>query len=296
MQTDIPLKRLRNGLSVSTLSRQFWCEKAVELSLTHKVPETEEMARGKTRHKELHEETAELIQVKVASIVDSIGLGLHNMLVGLIRVKEKAQTRELPVFGWLPTLNIPLFGHIDELLVEDDRTKIIDHKTRKSDRMPGRAQIRVTEFQLMTYYGLLKTIQSETFDFRKILECYNLNGNSTFTDEFLDELGPKEEPLEKNLLKLTIMINEAAKIIPELSKDLEIIYENQETKRHIGKHNFQFNTESWKRDIEYATQYWLGKRPAILVDERNRWKCNYCAFKSGSICPIWIELNNKNIL
>lgn len=274
---------------MSTLSSQFWCEKAVELSLTHKVPETEAMARGKTRHKELHEETAELIPVKVASIADSIGLGLHNMLVGLIRVKEKAQTRELPVFGWLPRLNIPLFGHIDELLVEDNRTKVIDHKTRKSDRMPTRAQIRVTEFQLMSYYSLLKTIQSESFDFRKILECYNLDSNSTFTDEFLDELGPNEKPLEKNLLKLTIMINEAAQIIPELSKDLVISYENQETKKLIGKHSFQFDAESWKRDIEFASQYWLGERPAMLVGERNRWKCNFCAFKSGSICPIWTE-------
>jgi len=274
---------------VSTLSSQFWCEKAVELSLTHKIPETEEMARGRTRHQELHEETAELIQVKVVSIADSIGLGLHNMLVGLIRVKEKAQTRELPVFGWLPKLNIPLFGHIDELLVEDNRTKVIDHKTRKSDRMPTRAQTRVTEFQLMTYYVLLKTIQSESFDFRKILECYDLDSNSTFTDEFLDELGPNEKPLEKNLLKLTTLINEAARIIPELSKDLEIIYENQQTKKLIGKHSFQFDAESWKRDIEFATQYWLGERPAMLVGERNRWKCNFCTFKSESICPIWTE-------
>ena len=274
---------------MSTLSSQFWCEKAVELSLTHKVPETEAMARGRTRHKELHEETAELIPVKVVSIADSIGLGFHNMLVGLIRVKEKAQTRELPVFGWLPKLNIPLFGHIDELLVEDNRTKVIDHKTRKSDRMPTRAQIRVTEFQLMSYYSLLKTIQSESFDFRKILECYNLDSNSTFTDEFLDELGPNEKPLEKNLLKLTIMINEAAQIIPKLSKDLVISYENQETKKLIGKHSFQFDAESWKRDIEFASQYWLGERPAMLVGERNRWKCNFCAFKSGSICPIWTE-------
>lgn len=274
---------------MSTLSSQFWCEKAVELSLTHKVPETEEMARGKTRHKELHEETAELIPVKVVSIADSIGLGLHNLLVGLIRVKEKAQTRELPVFGWLPILNIPLFGHIDELLVEDDRTKVIDHKTRKSGRMPTRAQIRVTEFQLMTYYHLLKNIRSGVFDFRKILECYNLDSNSTFTDEFLDELGLAEEPLEKNLLKLTIMINEAAGIIPELSQDLEIIYENQQTKRHIGKHTFKFDAENWRRDIDYAVQYWLGQRPARLVGERNRWKCNFCAFKSESICPIWTE-------
>ncbi|MGB6681782.1 MAG: PD-(D/E)XK nuclease family protein [Candidatus Bathyarchaeia archaeon] len=289
MQADIPLKKLKNRLSVSTLSSQFWCEKAVELSFTHKVPETEVMARGRTRHKELHEETAELIPVKVVSIADSIGLGFHNMLVGLIRVKEKAQTRELPVFGWLPRLNIPLFGHIDELLVEDNRTKVIDHKTRKSDRMPTRAQTRVTEFQLMSYYSLLKTIQSETFDFRKILECYNLDSNSTFTDEFLDELGPNEKPLEKNLLKLTIMINEAAKIIPELSKDLEIIYENQDTKKLIGKHTFQFDAERWKRDIEFATQYWLGERPAMLVGKRNRWKCNFCAFKSESICPIWKE-------
>jgi len=75
--------------------------------------------------------------------------------------------------------------------------------------------------------------------------------------------------------------------IPELSKELEIIYEAQETGKIIGTHRFAFNNEKWTRDLEFALDYWLGKRAAIPVGEKNRWKCNFCSFKSESICPIW---------
>jgi len=75
--------------------------------------------------------------------------------------------------------------------------------------------------------------------------------------------------------------------IPELSEELEVIYENQQTKRIIGSHRFQFSEGAWKKDLEFASQYWMGNRPAKPVGEKNRWKCDYCPFKEQSICSIW---------
>jgi len=287
---DIPLRRFaKRGLSVSTIADQFWCEKRVELSFLYPLPRTEEMSIGKARHDELHKEIAELISVRITSTADMIGVRLHNMVVGLATVLKEKRTRELPVIGFFSGLNTPVIGQIDELQVEGKRTRIIDHKTRKSKKMPSLSQIRVAEFQLMTYYRLLKQIQSETLDLKNVLNFYDLNESSLITQEFLAQLEPSHRPKERNLLRLGGMAVRFAKRLPELSEDLEVIYENQETNRIIGSHRFQFSEETWKQDLEFASQYWLGNRPAKPVSEANRWKCDYCGFKERSICPVWTE-------
>jgi exonuclease V len=173
--------------------------------------------------------------------------------------------------------------------VEGKRTRIIDHKTRRSNKMPSPSQTRVAEFQLMTYYRLLKQVRSETLDLKNVLNFYDLNESSLITQEFLAQLEPSHRPKERNLLRLGGMAVRFAKRLPELSEDLEVIYENKETNRIIGSHRFQFSEETWKQDLEFASQYWLGNRPAKPVSERNRWKCDYCGFKERSICPVWTE-------
>ena len=290
MRLETPLRRFaRNGLSVSTIAAQFWCEKRVELSFLHPLPRTEEMSIGRARHDELHKEIAELISVRITSPADMIGVRLHNMVAGLATVLKEKRTRELPVIGFLYGLNTPVIGQIDELRVEGKRTRIIDHKTRRSDKMPSLPQIRVAEFQLMTYYRLLKEIRSEALDLKDVLNFYDLDEISLITQEFLAQLEPAHRPKERNLLKLGSIALRFAKRLPELSENLEVVYENQETNRIIGSHRFQFSEEAWKQDFEFASQYWLGNRPAKPVNEANRWKCDYCGFKERSICPVWTD-------
>lgn len=244
------------------------------------------MSIGKARHDELHKDIAEVISIRTTSTADTVGVRLHNMVVGHARVLKRKRTRELPVIGFFSGLNTPIIGQIDELQVEGKRTRIIDHKTRRSNKMPSLSQIRVAEFQLMTYYSLLRQIRSETLDLKNVLNFYGLNERSSFTQEFLAQLEPRQRPKERNLLRMGNMAVRFARHLPELSEDLEVIYENQETNRIIGSHRFQFSEEAWRRDFESASQYWLGNRPAITVGEANRWKCAYCGFKERSICPM----------
>jgi len=245
------------------------------------------MSLGKARHEELHKEIAELISVQITSTADMIGVRLHNMAVGLATVLKEKRTRELPVIGFFSGLNTPVIGQIDELQVEGKKTRIIDHKTRRSNKMPSLPQIRVAEFQLMTYCELLKEIRSEALDLKDVLNFYGLNESSLITQEFLAQLEPRQRPKERNLLKMGNVAVRFAKHLPELSEELEVVYENQETNRIIGSHRFQFSEEAWRRDLEFASQYWLGNRPAKTVSESNRWKCAYCGFKESSICPVW---------
>jgi len=277
----------RNGLSVSTIADQFWCEKRVELSFSYPLPMTVEMTIGKARHDELHREIAELIPVQAASIADAVGVRFHNMLTGLTHLVHKRQAREVPVIGMSPYLPVPIFGQIDELLVRERQTKIIDHKTRKSNKMPSVAQTRVSEFQLMTYYMLLKQFRSRTTDLDEVLRFYGLKENSMFSDELLKQLGPHGGPVQTNIVRLAEMAVRSATAIPEPSTELEIVYETQDTQRLIGSHRFEFSKDDWKEDLDFAAQYWLGKRPAKPVGEKNRWKCDYCPFKKQSICSVW---------
>ena len=287
MYAETPLNKIRRGVAVTTIANQFWCEKAVELAFTHKTPETEEMRKGKERHDVLHKEIAELLPVTVTSIEDRIGVMYHNAMVGMVSLIKKNKTREIPVVGWLSALDIPVFGKIDELVVRNNETRIIDHKTRRGETKPSPAQVRVTEFQVMAYYQLLSAVKSNSFNILEVLKFYNLDHASTFSASFLNQLDNRSRPIETNLSKLGAVVMKAFEKIPELSKELEIIYEAQETGKIIGTHRFAFNNEKWTRDLEFALDYWLGKRAAIPVGEKNRWKCNFCSFKSESICPIW---------
>jgi exonuclease V len=288
--SDIPLKKFaKRGLSVTKISNQFWCEKQVELSFLHPRELTEEMAIGRSRHDELHREVAELIQVRATSEVDFMGIRLHNMFVGLRRLLQEKLTREVPIMGFFSNLGVPVIGQIDELLVEKGRTRIIDHKTRRTDSMPSAAQTRVAEFQLMTYHELFRRFRAEPLHLREVLKFHGLNERSRITDELLAQLEPNQYPAERNITKLGRMVVRAAKTIPNLSKDLEVIYESQQTKKIIGSHRFQFSEKAWKQDLQFASQYWLGNRAAKPVDEANRWKCAFCEFKEKAICPVWAE-------
>ena len=75
-----------NGIAVTDLSAQLWCEKQLEFSLEKGRLETKELLKGKERHRELHEEVATLIKVEPKTLADSFALSLHNTQVGLKRL------------------------------------------------------------------------------------------------------------------------------------------------------------------------------------------------------------------
>ena len=156
-----------NGIAVTDLSSQLWCEKQLEFALEKGRKETAEMKAGKERHRELHEEIAILVKVEPKTLVDSVALRLHNAQVGLNRLLLTGMTREIPLFGKINSLFI--MGVTDEIILKNNSLHILDTKTRKSNSMPSEAQKRTTRFQLMLYNKIIQDLVGAKFTTENIL-------------------------------------------------------------------------------------------------------------------------------
>ena len=66
---------------------------------------------------------------------------------------------------------------------------------------------------------------------------------------------------------------------PKIDNNLEVRYEYQENKNMIGVDKFQFNSSGFKLNCDFVEEFWIEKRNAIPVSEKNKWKCSYCEFR-----------------
>lgn len=264
------------GIGVTDLSSQLWCEKQLEFSLERGRTVKIEMKKGKERHRELHEEVADLIKVETKTTSDRVALILHNQTVGLKRLVSQGMTRELPVWGYVNSLFVK--GSVDELNLKNRRLYIIDTKTRKSNNMPSEAQKITTRFQLMAYNKLLHDLVAGKFLCEQLLKSFGLNNSDTISDEFrkqVDEIGDKIDPNISNFSSATLRL---FKRLPPPEKEMVVKYETQDTRELIGVDEFSFDSERFQRDCDFVEDFWLGEREAKTVGIKNSWKCGFCEF------------------
>lgn len=264
------------GVAVTDLSAQLWCEKQLEFSLEKGRTETEEMSKGKERHKDLHKEVAILVKVEPKTQVDRIALRIHNVQVGLKRLMNEGMTRELPIFGRINSLFI--LGSIDELQKKGKSLFVLDTKTRQNNTLPSEAQKRTTRFQLMLYHKLISDVISGKFVTGDIMEFYNFGDSDKISNEFKEQIMEIDKTIEPNIQRLIGATFSLFKKLPPLEKTMRIRYEYQETKEQIGIEEFAFDALNFERDCNFVEGFWLGKRKAIPVGVNNAWKCKRCEF------------------
>lgn len=269
-----------NGIRITDLSAQLWCEKQLEFSLEKGRIETKGMSKGKERHKELHEEITTLVKVEPKTKVDYVALRLYNIQVGLERLNLKGITRELPVFGKINSLFV--MGVVDELNLEDNHLLILDTKTRQRATMPSEAQRRTTRFQLMLYNKLIQDSVREKFSTEDLLSFYGFKKSDKISDEFKKQINDIGGRIEPNIKKLADKSFELFQTLPIPEKIMNIRYEFQQNRKLIGIDDFSFESHSFQKDCNFVEEFWLEKRKAIPVGMDYSWKCNYCEF--NNIC------------
>lgn len=280
---ETPLTQFRpSGVFVTDLSEQLWCEKQLELSFIHGSEETEEMQVGGEIHAQLEEEIVPIIIVRPSTPEDRLAIKLDNLFGRSLQLKQEGITRELPVKGIIAELFV--HGKIDELILDDGMTKIVDDKTRKKPTMPGDAQLRTVEFQLMLYHRIMGQIQDRIFKPEQLLSKYSFTKKSRISDNFQKELKCVSHKMEPNLLKLCKLAFSSVQSLPPISDDLCVTYRYQEDKKIIGTHTFKFDDSVFKRNLDFCKEYWYGKRAASPVGESDRWKCEYCKLRDKCGC------------
>jgi exonuclease V len=277
-----PLNYRQYGLKVTDLSSQLWCEKQLEFSLLKGRKKTAEMQQGEQRHQDLHEEIAVLVDVEPKTLEDTVLLKLHNSYVGLHALSKEGMTREIPVWGTIHSLDV--VGVIDELILEKGTLKIVDTKTRRSNRMPTEAQKRTTRFQLMLYKYLFDALTKGAFTSSDLLKFYHLNKKSSITEDLQNQLQSLGEQIEPNISTFAKTVFTLFQQFHEIHNIFEVRYEHQASKNTIGIERFEFNAHELNSNCAFAKDFWVGKREARVVNDQNRWKCRYCEFTK--ICPI----------
>ncbi|MEL7669296.1 PD-(D/E)XK nuclease family protein [Methanobacterium sp.] len=287
-------------LGPSTIASQFWCEMAVDLRRQYGEVQTPEKEKGSEIHKDRFLEVLEEIVVEIKTPADKLHSNVHNMNVELELYQKEGLTRELPILSKFKSALIK--GIIDEIkLVEEveglktcKRTQIIEMKTRKSQNPPSSQQIIKDKMQGMIYWYVLNAMingKTETGDF---WSAYGVDliepdfNEIILSEEYMESLEIPENKQNEigTLLGVGKLINEVMtkfKELPELSKTIEIIYINQKTLTEVHKEKYRFDERFFTRGMEWALEYWSGKREPASVGEANNWKCNFCGYYT--LCP-----------
>jgi exonuclease V len=281
-----------HGIGVTDLSSQLWCEKQLEFSLERGRILKDEMKKGTERHRELHEEVADLIKVETKTTADRVALILHNQTVGLQRLVLTGMTRELLVWGFVNSLFVR--GSVDELNLKNQRLHISDTKTRRSGNMPSEPQKRTTRFQLMIYNKLLHDLVAGDFSANQLLKFYGIKNRTNISDDFKKQVNDIGSLIEPNIRKLAENTFKLFGILPRTEKGMTVRYERQEDGVLIGTDEFLFADEDFQKDCDFVEGFWLGKREARPVGAKNSWKCRYCEFVNDCIGEQKVDTKNQS--
>ena len=287
-------------LGPSTIASQFWCEMAVDLRRQYGEVQTPEKEKGSEIHKDRFLEVLEEIVVEIKTPADKLHSNVHNMNVELDLYQKEGLTRELPILTKFK--NAIIKGIIDEIkLVEEveglktfKRTQIIEMKTRKSQNPPSSPQIIKDKMQGMIYWYVLNAMINGKTEMGDFWSAYGVDliepdfNEIILSKEYMKSLEIREnEQNETGTLlgvgKLITDVINKFKELPELSKTIEIIYINQKTLTEVHREKYRFDERFFTRGMEWALEYWSGKRGPASVGEANNWKCDFCSYYT--LCP-----------
>ncbi|MCD1295115.1 hypothetical protein CUJ83_08905 [Methanocella sp. CWC-04] len=270
----------KSRLRVTDISQQFWCERQVELSLEFPREETPETIAGSDIHRELMHEIIEEIEAVPETVEDEAYLLLLNIDTGLEQLLSGGKTRELRVFG--KAGGFPISGTIDEISISGNRTFVLDHKTRRTPRMPSPAAIKTTQVQVMLYRKMLQDLKDGIYAYDDLITDLKLPVPGEISPGFIKELGSGGVKVDcMSVEEICGRVFDRFRRIPELSDSMIIRYIYQGTKEHIGDKIIEYDPVSLESKIAYAGLFWEGKRKAFRVKQSERWKCSYCEYNDG---------------
>ncbi|MBD3203060.1 hypothetical protein GF327_02100 [Candidatus Woesearchaeota archaeon] len=273
-----PLSKFRpNGVSVTDLCSQIWCEKQLEFSFTKKRIVTKEMKIGKSRHISLHQELVEIIEIEPKTRVDYLAVKLINCQDAIKSFLTDYIAREIPVWGKLRSLFI--VGSIDELKIRGNQTCLIDTKTRHSESIPSEEQKITNRLQVLLYTLLLKKLKNSMFTPRNLLKFYKIRPESDISKYFKKQIISTGKQIDNNILNITRNTFDLIKRIPPISKALTIRYDYKGTGKILAKEIVVYNEKKLIITLSDLEKYWHGKRIARKVPESEKFKCRFCQYE-----------------
>ena len=144
----------KSSVTVTDIANQSWCEYKVFLSCTQKEGQTKAMRIGEAIHMNLQKEVYKELSVEPVNYPDVFYKNAYENILTMKSVVENGKGRELKIEGDIDGFTIR--GKIDELLVENGETVIVENKT--TNRENGRCL--TMEIRIQIPYGKRQNLWS----------------------------------------------------------------------------------------------------------------------------------------
>ncbi|EEA07610.1 uncharacterized protein CMU_005330 [Cryptosporidium muris RN66] len=251
----VPIQKYRDKsqIGVTTLSRQIWCEKSLELSLEYDVIASSKAIDEGVRHHEILElQDHDIIDVIVETSIEKLGLELLSIANLLEALYERGYVRELPIIGFhkdimlrgiidslklihnnnLEMLDSLNFNNYNSKMIQKYEVLITDTKTRRKPSTPSIPQQKTTVFQLGLYKLLLNRMRLAGLEWKNKHSC-NINFSESYDlNECCEGCKFLYKLFEFNKVDYMIQFNEINKL--EISRNKENKYEDSQNKNIIG--------------------------------------------------------------
>jgi len=279
----LPLEKFKKkSISVSDIASQFWCEKKLELTYIYGKKTSEEQRKGKELHEELEREVEKIVDIEPINFADTLFIKFFNLSKTLEHLQREGIAREVPIFGSLGGFFIT--GQIDELQKREGKNFIIEVKTRATEAPISEYFERIIKVQLFLYKKLLEDSISGKFSLRNVTNFFGLK-KLKISGEFERQL--KVRGINENeLFDIAREAYEKIMRLGEVSEILEVKFIDQYTGKTIGRKGFRFDEDEFNQMINFAMNYWKGKREALPVPREEMQKCLSCRF-FGNECKTW---------
>lgn len=289
-----------------SIADQFWCEMKVDLEKKYGDIVKPEKEKGKEIHENLLLEISDIQKVRVKTPADHLDVITENIFNQIVQCFNIGITRELQIFFNYGTIFVS--GKLDEvnIIMEEGRdsinrrrkfkkTKLIETKTRTSNKRPTPSQIYRDKIQCLIYWYGLNYLINKNLNVEELCLAFGIDTkNVLLSEEYMKSFSKSDQLLlfktkhksDYYMQGINSAFREFGKL-PKLSEGIILRYIFQETGEEIFKQEFTFDLDYFENKIKWAMDYWLGKRNPIPENEKYRWKCNYCDYKNFG-CPIYV--------
>lgn len=190
---------------------------------------------------------------------------------------------------------------------------ICDVKTRSVRTLPKGAAFRPTKMQLMLYHHLLGNLATNQVDFSVLLDRYNLDGDTPFSDSFIAQIGSLNDDIfcptggegtaeastqssqdsmsmllgHNSLSQLwSLMIASFQRVLPRgrdsIGNLLRAEYRSRDQGEILGSTILAMDEDVLKMYLEHEMKWWKGEREPMGVVIEEAYKCKSCEF--AEIC------------
>ncbi|KAK7497440.1 hypothetical protein BaRGS_00011282 [Batillaria attramentaria] len=290
--------------TVTDLTTQLWCEQhmlyalmgiepqppeplegEVQVPVPLKTADRPEVKAGKSVHLARELEIHDFVKVKISSKGEKWAVHILNLLSAIQGfLSGISVVREVPVFGDPFGTGDLFFGIIDELRFDQETysVQLSELKTRKSERLPGKAQKKQHIFQVQVYKRLWDNLVRGEFSADHFLTKLSLTeeADQPLSDEIVQLMDASAISAETLRQLLTNVLSAAQSLVCISSTIIE--YVQQDTGISIGQTKVQDDEERLLRAFHWCMEFWHGRREVQGVEIEEAWKCHSCEY--ASIC------------